>query len=496
MFVIMLIKLYTTRILLQVLGTDDFGIWNVIYGAVIAFSFISTPIITATQRYLNYDQGKGGANQSKIFTTSLVLTSAAAMLLIIFLESIGLNFFKIRLEIPTDSELSALIVYHCCTGILAVNLIRVPYESIIISHEKFSFYALASFIEAGFLLAMILILKFVDVGNPLILYGICSLALAIALLLGYVIFCRFKFRNIRFEKKLDNKLVKDIGKFSFWNLFGAISSVLSNQGVNVLFNMFCGVEVNAAYGISMQVTGAFILMIGNLIKAANPRIVKTYAMEDNEEMMNITTNISKFSFLLIFCVSFIVMNFIDLILSLWLGPNIPKYTNIFCIFSIIYILIVCISSPVDTVIFATGEIKKYQIVISGVILLNFLFAYILLKKGLSPISVLIFKCFVEILVLAVRAIFVKIKINYSIKNYIVKIIWPSLLLVFFSCLFMELIKIVFHYNQKFEDMMLFSTIYIPMIGFICWYLYISPVRRIFIKNKFKSFLSRIIKKQE
>lgn len=488
MFVIMLIKLYTTRVLLEVLGTDDFGIWNVVYGAVIAFSFVNAPIITATQRFLNYDEGKEGINQSKIFSTSLILTSSAALLLIIFLESIGLDFIKDKLEIPIEAKLSTQIVYHCCVGILVINFIRVPFESIIISHEKFSFYALISLIETGLLLAIIILLKFWDTQNSLQLYGIFSFTLSILLFLIYVLFCRFKFKNVKFTTKLDINLFKEIGKFSGWNLFGAISSMLATQGINVLFNLFYGVAVNAAYGISMQITGAFILMTSNLIKAANPRIVKNYALGNIDEMMNITINVSKYAFLLIFSISYILMNFINLVLTIWLGSNIPTYTNIFCIFSIIYILIVCLSSPSETVVFAIGDIKKYQIIISCVIMLNFVFAYVSLKLGMSPVVVLIIKSCVEILVLLVRMIFIKNKIKFSMSKYFTKIILPSLLLIVISCISMEFIKKLFSIKENIHDMILFSALYVPVAMLTCWYLYLSRNSRKVIIHKIHSNL--------
>lgn len=488
MFVILLIKLYTTRVLLQVLGTDDFGIWNVVYGSVIAFSFVNAPIITATQRYLNYDEGRGGINQSRIFSTSLILTSAASLLLIIFLESVGLNFIKDKLEIPTGAELGTQIIYHCCVGILVINFIRVPFESIIISHERFSFYALISFIEAALLLGIIILLKFWDTQDSLQLYGIFTLTLSILLFIIYVLFCRFKFKDVKFETKLDIKLVKEIGKFAGWNLFGAISAMLATQGINVLFNLFYGVAVNAAYGISMQVTGAFILMASNLIKAANPRIVKNYAMGNIDEMMNITLNISKYAFLLIFSISYILMNFMNLVLTIWLGNIIPTYTNIFCIFSIIYILIVCLSSPSETVVFAIGDIKKYQIIISSVLMLNFVFAYISLKLGMSPIAVLIIKICVELLVLLIRMIFIKKKIKFSITKYFNKTILPSLLLIAISCISMGIFKKIFCLKENIHDMIAFTLLYIPIVAFTFWYLYLSHNNRKEIINKIYSAL--------
>lgn len=483
MVVIMIIKLYTTRILLEVLGVDNYGIWNLVYGAVIAFTFINSSITTATQRFLNYDQGIGGANQTQIFSSSFILTLSIALLLVIILETIGSWLVMNKLEFPDASSPSVLIVFHCCVLILFLNFLRLPFEAIIVSHEKFSFYAFISFVDAILSLGVILILKYWHVVDSLSLYGYLSLSVSLFLFLIYFSYCKKRFKCVKINFHIEKKLFVKIGKFSGWNFFGSMASMASTQGINVLLNMFYGVSINAAYGISTQMRSAFSLMSDNILKAANPRIVKLYAQKEIDEMMMIVLNISKISFLLIFFFGFIIMNFIDLILSIWIGIAVPGYAGIFCNLLIIQILIICLASPIDTVIFSTGDITKYQITISCVLLLNLILSYILLYLGFLPTAVLIVKCFVELLVLAVRLYFLKLKIGYSIRNYLKDIIIPPLSLVLSSYVVMSLANYFLSFEQTIVDLIEFSVIYIPFIGIVSWFVYINDSQRDIIRRK-------------
>lgn len=488
----LIIKLYTTRVLLETLGVDDYGIWNLIYGAVVAFTFISSPLATATQRFFNYDQGTGSNNENKIFLSGLLFSFVIALLIVLVLETGGLWFVFNCLEYPDNLRHSVSVIYQCCVLILFISFLKLPFEALVLSHERFFFYAIVSSVEAILLLLSILLIHHFNFSSPLILYGYSASAVSILLILIYIFYCRQNFSQINHFTRLDKVLFKELFTFSGWNLFGSFASMISNQGLNVLLNIFYGVVVNAAYGICMQVGGAFALLSNNLIKAANPRIVKLYAENEIAGMMRITSSISKFSFLLIFAIGFIIMNFISVILSIWIGPGYPPYTAVFCVLVIVQVLIVSLALPIDTVMLATGKIRSYQIALSCVISLHFFLSLLFLSLGCRPSTVLLIKCIVEVMVLSVRLIYLKRKIGYPLTTYCRNIIIPALGIVLLSCSFMALLSLFISFEQNISGILIFSALYIPFLGLLCWFTYLNKWQRNHLITEIHKYTKRFL----
>ncbi len=477
MLAMLIIKLYTTRVLLETLGVDDYGIWNLIYGAVVAFTFISSPLATATQRFFNYDQGTDSNNENKIFLSSLLFSSGIALLIVAVLETGGLWFVFNCLEFPDNLRHSVSVIYQSCVLILFISFLKLPFEALVLSHERFFFYAIISSVEAILLLISILLIHHFKLSAPLILYGYSATVISVLLIIIYIFYCRHNFPLIKRSTRLDKVLFKELFTFSGWNLFGSFSSMISNQGLNVLLNIYYGVVVNAAYGICMQVGGAFALLSNNLIKAANPRIVKLYAENEIAGMMRITSSISKLSFLLIFAIGFIIMNFISVILSIWIGPDYPPYTSVFCVLVIIQVLIVCLALPIDTIMLATGKIRSYQISMSFVISLHFFLSLLFLSLGCQPATVLLIKCVVEVMVLSVRLIYLKRKIGYPVITYCRNIIMPAIGVACLSCAFMALLSLFISFEQNISGILKFTLLYIPFLGLLCWFTYLNKWQR-------------------
>lgn len=427
MGILMLVKFYTSRILLQTLGIDNYGAWIAVAAFIVIFSFIGSPLVTATQRFLNFEMGTGGNRLRHIFCTSLIIFIIAAIILAFALETIGLWFINNKMTYGNATLSQINILYQFSILTLIINLIRLPYEAVIIAYEKMSFYAKISILEGILLLVAVYVLRLVVIDNRLTLYGGLSFLSQSFIYIVYRLYCRHYFPCARFGLIFNKDLAKSIGAFSGWNFFGALSSMGAVQGVNIILNLFYGVIYNATFGIANQVNAAVGAIVNNLQKASNPQIIKSYAAEEHERVNNLVINVGKFSFLLIFMISVPIMLNMSYLLQIWLGDNLPPRAVDFCNLALVQLLFVCFSAPMDTAVFATGKIKSYQLVLSGIITLNLIFTYIAFVLGYPPIFAMYIKVMVEILVLIARIVFLKYKIGMSLIEYTRKMILPCLL---------------------------------------------------------------------
>lgn len=429
MGILMLVKLYTSRVLLQTLGIDNYGAWIAVASFIVIFSFIGSPLVTATQRFLNFEMGSGGDKLRHIFCTSLIIFVFAAVILVVLLETAGLWFVNYKMTYGNASLTQINIVYQFSIITLVLNLIRLPYEAVIIAYEKMSFYAKISIIEGAFLLLSVYVLKLVGAESRLALYGgLCLLTQSI-IYISYRCYCRSNFSCARFKVLFDKQLAKSISVFSGWNFFGALSSMAAVQGVNIIINLFYGVVFNATFGIANQVRAAVGAIVDNLQKASNPQIVKSYASDERDRVISLVINVGKYSFLLVFMIAVPVMINMPYLLHLWLGESLPPKSVDFCVLAIVQLLFVCFSSPMDTAVFATGKIKSYQLTLSAIIIFNLIITYIAFLLGYPPVSAMYVKVFVEMVVLLTRIIFLKYKIGLSLKGYFRQMIIPCVLVI-------------------------------------------------------------------
>ena len=415
----MLVGLYTSRIVLQALGVEDYGIYNVVGSFIVAFTFISGPLGTATQRFLNFELGKGESGRlNKVFNLSLYTYVVLAVILFFVIEVAGIWFLKNKMQLPAERMNAAAFAFHMSVLTLLLNLIKTPFESLIIAYEKMSFYAYISIADVFLKLLNAFMLLYVAV-DKLKLFSINILV--ITLIVGCVtaFYCVRNFKKVRIENPRENwdfPLFKELMSFSGWSLFGSVASMTANQGLNILLNLFFGVVVNAAMGIANQVNAAVVQFVSNFQVAFRPQLVKYYAQGNIDALKSLIINTSKYSYLLLFAVVCPVCFNIDLLLKLWL-KNPPEYAAEFCIMMLIYALLETLSAPMWMTVQATGKIKRYQIVISCVMSLNIVFSYFFLRAGFAPVAVLAIKCCMDVFYLLVRLIFMKIKIDFSISAF-------------------------------------------------------------------------------
>lgn len=432
MGITMLVSLYTSRIILQNLGISDYGIYNIVGSVVAAFAFLSEPLGTATQRFYNFELGKNNKSQlNVIFNMSLLIYVILSIGLMILVEIIGVWFIYNKMSLPPERIEAALFAFHASMLTFVASLIKLPFDALILAHEKMSFYAIISFMDAALKLLNAFSLAYLMV-DKLYLYSFNVLIIICIGLFATAFYCLRKFKYISFKRPKeiwDKKTFRDLFNFSGWSLFGAVANMTANQGLNILLNVFFGVIINAAMGIANQVNAAISQFATSFQTAFRPQIVKYYASNEIETLEVLIKRTSKLSYILLFgllCPTWFNMSYI---LELWLGvENVPEYTAEFSILMTTYALLNSLSAPMWMTVQATGTIKKYQIVISSAIFLNIVFAYIFLLMGFPPTIVLLIKCVLDILYLAIRLHFMKTMINFNIGDYLNKVMMPLFVL--------------------------------------------------------------------
>ena len=387
-FITMLIGLYTSRVILQALGVVDYGIYNVVGGFVSMFSLISVSLTSSIGRYITFELGKGDEDKlRRVFSTSIFVVLGLSLLVFIATETFGLWYFYNKMVIPPDRMDAAFWVFQISVFTFILSLINMPYSSSIIAHERMDIYAYFSIFDA----VCKLLICYLVMHSPmdrLIYYALLFCLVGVIDQCISVIFCKRHFKESHFKLIFDKTLFKGMFSFAGWNFIGSSAAVLRNQGANLLLNAFGGPVVNAANGIANTITGIVSGFVGNFTQAFTPQITKRYAAGEYESLMSLLIYGSRFSYYLLFLLSLPVMLNAHFILNIWLGI-VPDYTVDFCRWIFIFLLAESVSRPIITAKNATGEIRNYQIVVGGILLLMLPISYICLKLGASVISVVI-----------------------------------------------------------------------------------------------------------
>lgn len=427
----MVVSLYTSRVILNTLGFEDYGIYNVVGGVVSMFTFFNSAMSSATQRFLSYEIGRGDFVQlRKTFNATKIIHIGIAVLIFILAETVGLWFVKTYLVIPAERLEAAIWVYHFSVLSFMVSVIQVPYNATIIAHERMNVYAYVSIIEVTLKLLIVFMLTWITF-DKLKIYGILYFCVVFIIAAIYRLYTRRNFQESRFKVVKDKKLYKTLISYSGWNLFGNIASVAKGQGVNILLNIFFGPVVNAARGIAMQVQTAVNSFVTNFQMAVNPQIIKSYASEEREYMTSLVIRSSKFSFYLLLLLSLPIIIEIDQILKFWL-KTVPDYSSIFTILVLVIVLIDCVSGPLMTAIQATGKIKVYQSVVGSLLILILPISYFFLKQGYSPEITLYVNIVISIVALFFRLYLVWKLLEFPVLRFAKEIILKNIIIVLLS----------------------------------------------------------------
>lgn len=417
MLILMLVSLYTSRVVLAALGVEDYGIYNVVGGIVVLFTFINNAMITSTQRYLNYELGRNDLRQAKkVFSISLNIHLLIAFIVLLLAETVGLWVLNTTIQYPESRELAVQVTYQLSILTTCVKIIRAPYNAAIIAHEKMSFYAYLSIFEAILQLGIVFMLMTYR-ADRLILYSALLCVVAIIVNLCYYAYCRKKFKICQYALYKDKTLYRQLLSFSGWSLLGGVANVGASQGLNMLLNVFFGVTVNAAMGIATQVNSAVTSFVHSFQTAFNPQIVKSYAAGDHSYFINLILSTSKYSYLLLFILALPIYICAPEVLSVWL-TEVPDFAVSFCRLMLIFALLDALQGPLWYSVQATGKIKTYQILMSFMILSNLPIAYVCLKLGYSPNSVLVVRCIINLATMFVRMWYLNRLYKFPVMEFV------------------------------------------------------------------------------
>lgn len=420
MLLIMLVSLYTSRVFLAMLGVEDFGIYNVVGGVVVLFSFLHSAMSTATQRFLNYELGrKDIAQAQRVFGMSLVIHFCISAAVLVLAETVGLWFLNTKLNIPVSRMNAANWVYQFSVATMVLFIVSIPFNSTIIVHERMSFYAYMGIAEAFSKLGIAYLLLLTKLDRLVIFAGLLFCASMLIAIVG-VVYCHRSFESVKCKLFFDQKLFYDLMSFSGWSLIGGVANICRTQGVNMVMNIFCGVTVNAAMGIASQVNGAIYQFVTNFQMAFSPQIVKYFAAGKKDEANLLVFRASKISFFLMLLLALPVIVNVDFILSIWL-KTVPHYSSSFVCLALGICLVDSLNTPIYTLINATGKIRNYQLTIGGVFILNVPLAYMLLSLGMSPVWVLIAQIGTSIFLTPIRLLFASKSAGFPTRSYLVQV---------------------------------------------------------------------------
>lgn len=379
----MLVSLYTSRVVLQVLGVEDYGVWNVVGGVMSMFSLLTSSLSSAISRFITFGLGQNDAKRLKrIFSVSVSIICLLALIVIIVAEIIGVWFLNTHMNIPVARLEAANWVLQCLIISFSIGLIISPYSAAIIAHEKMKAFAYIGIIELVLKLVIVYMLSLSSF-DKLKVYSVLTVFVASSMFCIYNVYCRKRFAECSYEYVYDKQLVKSMFGFAGWNFLGTGTWLLNTQGINILMNIFFGVGVNAARGIAAQVDGVVQSFASNFTTALNPQIVKSYAAGDLDYMHTLICRGAKYSYFLMFFFALPLTLEANKVLSIWLGV-VPEHTIMFVRLTLMSSLIIVMANTLVTAQLATGKIKKYQIIVTLFGIWVFPLSYLFFKLGFPP----------------------------------------------------------------------------------------------------------------
>lgn len=387
MIFILVISLYTTRVILNVLGVEDYGIYNVVCGFVSMFAIFNTCFSASINRYYNYELGKRNFNGvTSVYNTSLLIQGALACFVFIIVECVGLWYLTNKMILDYDRLAVAHWIFQFSVVSLLITIIQAPYIAAVMAFEKMDFYAIASIVDALLKLILIVLLQYLDT-DKLLFYGILIFTISVVDFLLYFFYCKHNFCELKFHKGVNKTMFKSLMSFSGWNLLDPFSYMVRDQGTNMVLNSFFGTIVNAAQGVAYQISSAVEAFTSSLSTSFRPQIIQTYSEGNYERTKNLVFSMSKLNFMLQLLLAIPLCYEINYILHLWLGESIPNYTPIFAILVLSNKTINTLNLPISILVLATGKIKKIKIVSSIIVCSVLPIAVALFSMGLPPWSV-------------------------------------------------------------------------------------------------------------
>lgn len=428
----MVVSLYTSRVVLNTLGVEDYGIQNAVGGFVAMFSIFSNSLSSAVSRFLTFELGKGDTeNLKKVFSTALVVHLGLTLIVLAIAETAGVWFVNHKMEIPGDRLYAANWVFQASIISFCFSLISAPYRASITSHEHLSMFAYIGIADSCLHLASVLFIAFSPWQfDRLIVYSVLLVCINVTLQCIYSIYCGIHFEECSLHNKWSKRYIKEITSFTSWNFIGCTADLLKDQGINILLNITFGPIINAARGIAYTVNRAVSGFASNFMTALSPQITKNYASGDRKYTFSLVERGARFCFYIMFILSLPLWLETDTILTLWLKQY-PDHTVNFVRLVLVLSLSEILSSTLMYLQLATGKIRNYQLIIGSITLLNFPFSYATLKLGCPPESPLVIAIVISTLCMMIRLVLLKrtagLSIRSFIKNVYINIIYVAIL---------------------------------------------------------------------
>lgn len=467
MVIVMLISLYTSRVVLKALGVDDFGLYNVVGGVVGLLTFFNGTMSKSTQRFLNVSMVKGDDSLGSIFSSSITIHLIIAAVFLLLSETFGLWFLNTKVNIPEGRELAANIVFQASVVSFCVSMIIIPYSAAVIAYERMTFLALISILDAILKLGIALMLL-ISGGDRLILYGVLLLAITVTNFILYYLYCKRRHPVLKFRVSYNKENFKQIFSFVSWTFVGQIAVVGCNQGNIVLVNMFHSLAANAAMSVGSQVSNAINNLTTNFQTAFNPQITKSFAEGNYRYLRSLVYTTSKISFCIMFAVALPIAFNIDWVLDIWLD-TVPPLSNTFAVLFMVNGIFNAISMPFNFTVLSSGRIRTFQIVTAVVFLLDLPITYALFSMGLPATTVLWVKIGVISTMFFIRVYFAsRVAESIHLWAVIFEVLLPMLLTSGVSIALCLLLKPFAHSPfQRFAFTIIIELVCLVMIWFVC-----------------------------
>lgn len=488
----MLVTLYTSRVILNTLGVEDFGIYNVVGGFVAMFAVLSSSLSNAISRFITYELGHSDKDKlNLIFCTGVNIQVGMSILIVVICEAVGVWFLNYQMSIPADRVYAANWVLQFCMLSFCVNLISVPYNAAIVAHERMDAYAYISILEVILSLGVVYLL-IVSPIDKLIAYSILLFLVKLLIRFIYGAYCGRNFEECHYKIRFERNILKEMSSFAGWNFFGNAAYLFNTQGVNMLMNVFFGVTINAARGIATQVDSAVKMFVGNFMAAVNPQITKSYASGDLSYMHLLIYRSSKLSGYLLLFFAIPVLFEADEILYLWL-KTVPDQTATFLrLLMITSFFDTVFSSPMVTAVNATGKIKKYQIMVTIIGCLVFPVSWIAFQLGSPASSTYIIYGIIYLILVFVRLFLLRELIDINPYDFIKKVMLPYIPVVLLTLVVPALI--VYFLDMSFMRLILTSVASVLSTSAIVYAVGMTSSERQFVKLTISKIKQKVIKK--
>lgn len=430
MVFVLCLNLYTTRVTLDALGINDFGIYNVVCGFVSMFTFLNTSMSNGIQRFFNYELGKNGViGAQKVYVNSLVVQGILLIVILLLTETFGLWYLNNKMVIPVERFVAAQWIFQLSIISFVFVIMQVPYGASIMAHEHMSYYAFIGIMDAVLKLIIVLLIPYAINVDRLILYGFLLMMISVLNFTLAFIYAKVKFKEIKIQPLFNKTMFKSMLSFSGWNIFGTFSNMMRDQGLNVMLNLFFGPAVNAARGVAYQVASGLQGLVSNVNTAIRPQMVQSYAQGNTSRTITLMFCLSKIGICVLYLVAYPILLEINFVLNIWLKNDVPEHTSSFVVIVILISFLNNLNSAVSGVVHATGKMRNYQVIGSLITLSSLPVAYYALKIGGNPDSVFCISFLFTIFMQIASLFILRSLVHFSLRKYAKEVLLPFVIVV-------------------------------------------------------------------